>query len=82
MGWEAAILGILESMPKILDFVDRGIAAFERQVAVNEASARLEWSQALQGGLQPLEQGRETTDEEKAAAVKAVADAWAKMPSK
>lgn len=39
------------------------------------------WAQTLQTALQPLEQGKPTTDAQKDAAVKGVADAWANMPS-
>ncbi len=55
--------------------------ALKDLVAVRKAEAALAWSQHLQAGLEPLQQGQPTTDEQKAAAVKAVAEAWAKMPS-
>lgn len=68
-----AIIAFLNAFPT-------AVSLFEQYLSVRKAEAQLAWAQALQAGLQPLEQGTATTDEQKAAAVKAVADAWAKMP--
>lgn len=71
--WTAAILGILESVPKLLQLIDRAVSAYE-------ANVKVQWAQSLQAELHPLQQGVPTTDEQKFAAAKAVADAIAKMP--
>lgn len=60
-------------------FVD-GVAIFKDISAAYKADAKLRWAQSLQSNLQPLESGKPTTDAQKEAAVKAVADAWANMP--
>lgn len=70
--WNAIIL-FLQAFPKAVDL-------FEQYVAAYKADAMRKWSESLQTGLQPLEQGKPTTDAQKAAAVKAVADAWKNMP--
>lgn len=75
-----ALLAALQAIPSILALVNRAVTAWENQVAVNKANAQLQWAQSLQSGLQPLESGLPATDAERAAAVKAVADAWARLP--
>lgn len=72
----------------MIELIKNALAAFvvlsdaiKELVAVRKAEAALAWAQHLQSGLEPLEQGAPTTDDQKAAAVKAVAEAWSKIPS-
>lgn len=67
----AAIIGFLTAFPKLVDLGTGLLAAYQAHVKVL-------WFNALQAGLQPLENGP-TTDAQKSAAAKAVADAIASM---
>jgi len=68
----AAILAALQAIPKLIDLGTSLVAAYQAHV-------KLLWSQSLQSGLQPLEQGQPTSDQQKADAAKAVADAIKNM---
>lgn len=63
----AAILGVLQGFPALLDLINRAVTAYEAHVKAIAA-------QNLQAGLQPLEQGTPASDADQAAAAKAVAD--------
>lgn len=63
----AAIVAFLNAFPAAVNL-------FEQFIATYQADVKLRWASALQAGLQPLENGA-TTDAQKQAAAKAVADA-------
>lgn len=72
---------MVELIAALLGIVDKSIPLVERYLDIRAAEGKQVWAQTVQAGLQPLEQGgkQPITDEQRLAAVKAVADAWANI---
>lgn len=77
----AALLGALQAIPSVVGLGNQFISLITRAITAYEAHVKVLWAQSVQAGLQPLQQGQPTTDEQKQTAAKAVADAIAKMPT-